>query len=43
MTGITETQLAEWQALADAATPGPWFHCRPFQVVKIWNSRQIEP
>jgi hypothetical protein len=22
---ITEQQLADWQRLADAATPGPWF------------------
>lgn len=29
---ITNAQLAEWAALCEAATPGPWLHCSPGEV-----------
>ena len=30
---LTEEQIAEIRARAEAATPGPWYHCQPFQTV----------
>lgn len=35
MTTLTEEQIEAIRARAKAATPGPWYHCQPFQMVPV--------
>lgn len=34
---ITDAELAEWKALADAATPGPWKHVTGEDAEPMWD------